>query len=70
MLFQMPLDAIIVQERIVDIKQKDDLVPLGHVRSSLAPPKPCIAARLKPAGRPAGGALAFAAWCFASQAGD
>jgi hypothetical protein len=31
----MLLDAIIVHERIVDIKQKDDVVPFGHVRSSL-----------------------------------
>jgi hypothetical protein len=64
MLSQMLLDAIIIQERIVDIKQKDDVVPFDHVRSSLAPPKFFIAVAIKPKcpRRGSGGsALAFAA---------
>jgi hypothetical protein len=38
MLSQMIPDSIVIDERIVDIKQKDDVVRLGHGRSSLAPP--------------------------------
>jgi hypothetical protein len=49
----MLLDAIVVQKRIVDIKQKDDAVPLGHGWSSLAPPKLSSTHAIKPK-RPAG----------------